>query len=132
MKEGNGALIHKIQRDIMKTIKALVLISILTIVTSTNASAAYKWTDGGNAYGPGIGVNLVYPEWNNHWVIFRTTDGKFYYYPWDSTSAEMTGNAKVVLSMLLAAMTSGQNVSFYYDDAAPGSYISISHVNVHP
>ncbi|TQV72567.1 hypothetical protein FKG94_17855 [Exilibacterium tricleocarpae] len=107
-------------------VKILIFITLLSV--SSASSAAMVWTDGA-AFGPGKEVDAVYPQFASKWLIFRTTDGKYYSYRWGE-SEQMTENAKAIMSLLLTAISTKKRVSFYYDDSI-NSYTPISLINIH-
>ncbi len=110
----------------MKTIKAFLF--LLTIFSAT-ANAAMVWSDN-NPWGPGLGVNVVYPSPPEKSIFLVASDGKLYQYQWDASQTEMTSNAKAIYAMLLTAFTSGSKVSIYYDNSQSGQ-ISFMLINLH-
>ena len=102
------------------------------MILSSVANADMGWTDN-DPYkiGGGKEVVLVYPQFINKWVIFRTADDALYYYAWDSTSVQMTENAKGIMSILLTAISTKKKVSFYYDKADASKYKAVTLVNIH-
>lgn len=84
------------------------------LVIANYAQAARQWT-ANNVWGQGISVEAVYPQFQTKQLIFKAGDGQSYYYQWDSAAAEMPGDVKVMMSILLASLSSGKNVNVYAD-----------------
>jgi hypothetical protein len=93
-----------------------MLLSLM--LSMSTLSSALVWTDG-DGYGTGVGVEMVYTQFDQNRVVFKASTGKFYSYNWSNTrspSAQITPNAQAVVSLLMVAMTTGKKVSIYYDE----------------
>jgi hypothetical protein len=99
--------------------------------TSQICSANLVWTDNGNPWGAGKTITLVYPQFDQKRIVFRTSDSSniFYSYNWGD-SIQMTENAKSVMSLLLTALATKKKVSFFYDDAIT-AYSPVTAINIH-
>ena len=99
----------------MSFIKNVILITCV-LSFSNAAFAAPQWT-GSNVWGTGVGVEAIYPQFGTKQLIFKASDGQFYYYQWASTALEMPGDVKAMMSILLTAFSTGKNVNVYADPA---------------
>ncbi len=107
----------------MKTIIFLILLTL-----SSSSFAAVEWTDG-NYQGPGIGVTDVYPQWANHWITFKGSDGKRYFYYWGES--EMPNEkAQILQSMLLTALAADFKVSVAAETVAVSGMYEFTFLNL--
>ena len=86
-----------------------IMVLLLLLVVSTAGFSEVNWTDG-SYRGAGIGVENVYPQWDNHWITFQGSDGERYFYYW-GVSDDLNDRARVFQDMLLTALSGGFKVS---------------------
>ena len=97
----------------MKFVKNIV-VGIFFLSLAGSVLAARQWTQN-NVWGSGIAVEAVYPQFETKQLIFKAGNGQSYYYQWDISASEMPGDVKVMLSILLASLSSGKHVNVYAD-----------------
>ena len=102
------------------------ILTLCVLLFSANANAAYQWSGapwGGD--GAEIGVEAVYTQFGLNQLVFKGSDGKFYCYLLDASSAQVTQNANMVMSVLLTAFSVNKKVTLYFDnvpDPTSGHY----------
>lgn len=111
--------------------KLFKIIGLFICLSSNTAYADWTWINSDPFGGSGIDVELVYPQFQTKQLVFKGSNGQFYYYPWDSSSASITEDAQTLMSLLLTALASGKSINVFHDPGqVSGTYVKFSLVNI--